>query len=124
MRSSTSSTRTSPTWKSEQREEITFEGWLEEMISWGRFYEEENEDAMTLNRHQPQRLRSLRLGGTRFAGKSDAHDSASTLQQLDVTPATVALTQAFTCPHNAEAARWWSAMMATFSGKMPDWITG
>ena len=28
-----------------QREEITFEGWLEEMISWGRFYAEENEDA-------------------------------------------------------------------------------
>ena len=45
MRSSTSSTTTSPTWKSVQREEITFEGWLEEMISWGRFYEEENEDA-------------------------------------------------------------------------------
>lgn len=45
MRSSTCSTTTSPTWKSVQREEITFEGWLEEMISWGRFYEEENEDA-------------------------------------------------------------------------------
>ena len=29
----------------EQRDEITFECWLEEMISWGRFYEEENEDA-------------------------------------------------------------------------------
>ena len=39
-----------------------------------------------------------------FAGKSDAHDSASTLQPLDVTHATVALTQAFTCPHNPEAA--------------------
>ena len=25
----------------EQRDEITFKSWLEEMISWGRFYEEE-----------------------------------------------------------------------------------
>ena len=28
----------------EQRDEITFKSWLEEMISWGRFYEE-NKDA-------------------------------------------------------------------------------
>jgi hypothetical protein len=29
----------------EQREQITFKSWLDEMISWGRFYEEENGDA-------------------------------------------------------------------------------
>jgi hypothetical protein len=29
----------------EQRDETTFKSWLEEMISWGRFCEEENEDA-------------------------------------------------------------------------------
>ena len=29
----------------EQRDETTFKSWLEEMIGWGRFCEEENEDA-------------------------------------------------------------------------------
>ena len=58
----------------------------------------------------------------RFAGKSDAHDSASTLQQLDVTPATVVLTQAFTCPYNPEAAPLLERDDGNVLEKMPDWI--
>ena len=60
---------------------------------------------MTLNRHQPQRLRSLRPGGAHVSPVSQTPTTRlrrSNRWTSRLRP--VALTQAFTCPHNPEAA--------------------